>query len=684
MLPLSQFLIMENIRFYAMILILTINIHIVRNAEENLASKLRAERMQRIKCGYDLKTLWTAELAHAPFAASPLITHVNDDQKLDIVAAPFSESFSVLDSETGKILPNTAWPALNLDNSVHASPIQFDVNNDGQLDILFATSSAEFRFYTSTGLFLRNHTLQLPPIYVAADWYKSELIVKFEDISKYTSQTQQKESNYLPIDPHVLATPVLADLNNDYKVEELVIPVSYFYEEDDYRVAEKLQRLGGLNFSDIDKYLVAGIIVMNLTTGETLWSKLLDLTQVDATFPAYNIFSPTVIDLDVVGGQLEVIMGTSAGSMFVFNHDGSVRKGWPVSQNTIHGQITAADLAGDGVVQMVTIDTSSNVICYDKEGTKRWESIISGTSSPGSRLFDVNRDGTLDIIITTNDGHIYALNGVDGTVLPDWPVSIGARTTANVLITRVSTTHTTPDMVVVADDGSIHLISMDLKCKSQIPIGETSLVQVLSHDLSLWFSGLELLVATNDGTVVCLATGQELAEFQNDNDEPLKANHLISLTSDPKTVNDFSFSEQKPGIYVTLFNKKEMEVTGETFPVEFEIIDPLYKPGKSKYFVAISYGNRLLMQGEFPEPKTYTVSAPAGEEPSHGHVTVRLTNQYGQVFEDRFSIRFNKLIMEDLQWLLLAPFIAMIVILLVLHGFPAKDLLPYTNQSKSN
>ena len=86
---------------------------------------------------------------------------------------------------------------------------------------------------------------------------------------------------------------------------------------------------------------------------------------------------------------------------------------------------------------------------------------------------------------------------------------------------------------------------MDLKCKSQIPIGETSLVQVLSHDLSLWFSGLELLVVTNDGTVMCLATGQELAEFQNDNDETLKANHILSLTSEPKTVNDFSFSEKK-------------------------------------------------------------------------------------------------------------------------------------------
>lgn len=675
---------MENISFYIWIVCFILMSPTVKNAEENLASKLRAERMHRMKCGYELKTLWTAELAHAPFAAAPLVTLVDDDQKLDIVAAPFSESFSVLNSETGKILSQTAWPALNLDNSVHASPIQFDINNNGQLDILFTTSSAELRFYTPAGHFLRNQTVQLPPAYVASDWYKSDLVVKFEDIEKYTSFSQTEDSKYLPIDPHVLATPILADLNNDFRVEELVIPVSYFYEEDDYRVKEKLKTLGGLEFSDIDKYLVAGITVLNLTTGQTIWNKLLDLTQVDATFPAYNIFSPTVIDLDVDGGQLEVIMGTSAGSLFVFNQDGSVRTGWPVSQNTIHGQITAADLAGDGVVKIITIDTSANVICYNKEGSKLWESVISGTSSPGSRLYDVDKDGTMDIIITTDDGFIYALNGVNGTVLPDWPVSVGARMTANVLITRFSTTHTIPDMVVMADDGSIHLISMDLKCKSQIPLGETSLVQVLSHDLIKWFSGMELLIATSDGTLMCLATGQELAEFDDARDETLRSNHMLSLTSETKTANDFSFSEKKTGVYITTTNKIETEVTGETFPVEFEIIDPLYKPGKSKYFVAIYFGNRLLMQGEFPEPKTYNVQVPAGEEPSQGHVTVRLTNQYGQIFEDRFSLRFNKLIMEDLQWLLLAPFVAMIIILLVLHGFPAKDLLPYTNQSKSN
>ena len=32
-----------------------------------------------------------------------------------------------------------------------------------------------------------------------------------------------------------MATPSLADMNNDGRTEELVIPISYFYEEDDYR-----------------------------------------------------------------------------------------------------------------------------------------------------------------------------------------------------------------------------------------------------------------------------------------------------------------------------------------------------------------------------------------------------------------------------------------------------------------
>ena len=36
------------------------------------------------------------------------------------------------------------------------------------------------------------------------------------------------------VDPHVLATPVLTDLNRDDRVEELILPVSYYFEADHY------------------------------------------------------------------------------------------------------------------------------------------------------------------------------------------------------------------------------------------------------------------------------------------------------------------------------------------------------------------------------------------------------------------------------------------------------------------
>ena len=35
-----------------------------------------------------------------------------------------------------------------------------------------------------------------------------------------------------------MATPVIADLNNDDRLEELVIPVSYYFDEEEYRYLE--------------------------------------------------------------------------------------------------------------------------------------------------------------------------------------------------------------------------------------------------------------------------------------------------------------------------------------------------------------------------------------------------------------------------------------------------------------
>ena len=45
----------------------------------------------------------------------------------------------------------------------------------------------------------------------------------------------QAAKDYVAVDPHILATPVLTDLNNDGRLEEMIIPVSYYFDVDQYR-----------------------------------------------------------------------------------------------------------------------------------------------------------------------------------------------------------------------------------------------------------------------------------------------------------------------------------------------------------------------------------------------------------------------------------------------------------------
>ena len=70
----------------------------------------------------------------------------------------------------------------------------------------------------------------------------------------------------------------------------------------------------------------------------------------------------------------------------------------------------------------------------------------------------------------------------------------------------------------LSDDGILHILASDHSCESQVALADTSMVDLMLHDLSpLASSGAEVLVSTADGSLVCLGSGQptppeELAE----------------------------------------------------------------------------------------------------------------------------------------------------------------------------
>ena len=78
-----------------------------------------------------------------------------------------------------------------------------------------------------------------------------------------------------------------------------------------------------------------------------------------------------------------------------------------VSKGFVLVQVLVADINGDNKLEIVAMDTSANVMCYDTSGKIVWESGVSGASSSGARLADINLDGTLELVIATDDGYVF-------------------------------------------------------------------------------------------------------------------------------------------------------------------------------------------------------------------------------------------------------------------------------------
>lgn len=135
--------------------------------------------------------------------------------------------------------------------------------------------------------------------------------------------------------------------------------------------------------------------------------------------------SPTIGDLDG-DGDLEIVVGSDDGKVYVLHHNGTLASGWPKRTG---GSIRAApaieDLNFDGILEIISGSSDGNVYIWTFEG-----SLLTGwPQQTGSSILntpiigDLDGDLDLDIVSASFGGKIFVWH-VDGSIMAGWPQSL--------------------------------------------------------------------------------------------------------------------------------------------------------------------------------------------------------------------------------------------------------------------
>lgn len=636
----------------------------------------------RRKCIPDLALAWSREISTAPIASTPLIADVDADGDLDIVATSFSGSVHVVQAKDGLAKQTSQWPCRLNHATIHAGPLQYDIDQNGLLDLLISTSNGKLFFLTGNGELIQNKSYQLDSLMVDRDWHEKQLAVSQENIHDYILDNPSMalpNIQYLEVDPHILATGVIDDLNQDGITEELVLPVSYYFDSEEYSDPDHVTKSHNMASVEMENYLVAALLFFNLTSMTPYLIVHLDLTKITSEYPAYVLTTPTVADMVAGRPGLEIIIGTMAGHLHLIDSSGRSVEAFPVPTDRIASQVTVEDLSSDGELELIVQDSNGAVTCFNTRGSRVWETEPIGGSSFGTRLTDANGDGILDVVLASDSGSFWILSGSTGRQLLGWPVHIGQSFTGPPLITRMLHLDLTI-LVGLSREGTLHLLSTDTACRHSVNLGETTLVPLASHDLLPTVPGIELLVATKDGVLMCLMQGNATHLEESDSDVGDDDSLYIAWPSETKSHNDFTFLSDQIGVW---FDRSEMkgvpEYTKTTFPVTITLADSMFS---SPYRCEVLLGGMLLATHSYDHPGIYSMEVESPSKPLHGHLVIVCKNRMGKVLRDSIAIKFNTTFLLELQWLLICPTLATLLLLLFLYGFPAVDILPVTTPSK--
>ncbi|KAK9842754.1 hypothetical protein WJX74_001858 [Apatococcus lobatus] len=496
----------------------------------------------------------------------------------------------------------------------------------------------------------------------------------WEDEDYYRASAPPLGKEWVWVDPHLMATPSIADIDGDGN-DEMVMAVSYFFDKDHY--ADPAHR--SLLPADLalDKYVASGVVAYSMATRQMLWSQHLDLSTALTTFQAFAYSAPTLVDLDR-DGQLEVILGTSMGFLYVLDSHGDTRDGWPKQMAQIEAQVAVGDVDGDGRLELVAADSHGNLAVFTPEAEEVWEVHLGSAILQAASLGDVNGDGKLEVVVGTENGGLHVLEGSSGVSVPNFPFQAQGYISAEVLLTRL-TPGPSMQLVFMAHDGLLYMVNGISGCADSIDVGEASYSMVLADDLDA-NGHMELVVTTMNGNVHCFETQAPY--------DP-----LLAWPSQIQGPNGMVARSGWEGIAATAASRIPRDVRGHDLDVAFDIVDlrppaalprPLQEGATAERNARGPYRVTATLQGisvselrneahpvvgkanTYAQPGRYTLSVPCPRTRSTASVRLEMTDEHSMIFFDEFSVSFHIHFHRLLKWMVAVPFAAMATVAILL------------------
>ncbi len=318
--------------------------------------------------------------------SSPAVGDVDGDGRLEVVVGSDDKNVYVLDGRTGQL----KWAFETL-SRVRASPTLADVDGDGRLEIIIGSNGVwalDARAKRPKWAFpLMTTTFSSAAVGDVDGDGRLEVVVGSYDNIVYALEGRTGALKWqFPAGNPVESSPALADLDGDGQLE-VVFGVGFIRE-------------GGPK----------GVYALRGRDGAVKWFHSIGQNQ-------RVISSPAVGDVDG-DGQLEVVIGSNAKTLFVFDGRGRVKYTHQAGA-FIESSPALADIDGDGRVEITVGSHDFRFYVLRAEPpSSRLRVLWTFTPAQAANIFfssptvaDLDDDGELELLIGNNNGELYAFDG---------------------------------------------------------------------------------------------------------------------------------------------------------------------------------------------------------------------------------------------------------------------------------